>query len=44
MAGLAPGQAAELARRDREWLINGRRGIIQLVDSGPVGLRPAPRR
>ena len=33
VAGLAPGQAAELARRDREWLINGRRGIIQLVDS-----------
>ena len=33
VAGLAPGQAAELARRDREWLINGRRGIIQLVGS-----------
>ena len=31
VAGLAPGQAVELARRDPEWLINGRRGIIQLV-------------
>ena len=31
VAGLAPGQDAELARRDPEWLINGRRGIIQLV-------------
>ena len=31
VTGLAPGQAAALARRDPEWLINGRRGIIQLV-------------
>ena len=34
VAGLAPGQAGELERRDREWLINGRRGIIQLVVPG----------
>ena len=37
VAGLAPGQAAQLARRDPEWLINGRRGIIQLVGSGAAG-------
>lgn len=35
VAGLAPGQADQLARRDREWLINGRRGIIQLVGAAP---------
>ncbi|MDE0229765.1 MAG: damage-control phosphatase ARMT1 family protein [Spirochaetaceae bacterium] len=35
VAGLAPGQAAQLAGRDREWLINGRRGIIQLVGAAP---------
>ena len=37
VAGLAPGQAEQLARRDPEWLINGRRGIIQLVGSGAAG-------
>ena len=31
VTGLAPGRAAELAQRDPEWLINGRRGLIQLV-------------
>ena len=39
VAGLAPGQAALLGARDREWLINGRRGIMQLVDSPSA---PAP--
>ena len=38
IAGLAPGQAAELARADPEWLTNGRRGVIQLV------ARPDPAR
>ncbi len=32
MVGLEPGQAEELAARDPDWLINGKRGIIQLVD------------
>ena len=32
--GLAPGRAAELAQRDQEWLINGRRGLIQVVAAG----------
>jgi uncharacterized protein with ATP-grasp and redox domains len=27
--GLAPGRAAELARGDPQWLVNGRRGVIQ---------------
>ena len=31
VTGLAPGRAATLAQQDSEWLINGRRGIIQLV-------------
>jgi hypothetical protein len=31
MVGLAPGQAETLAAGDPEWLINGKRGIIQLV-------------
>ncbi len=31
MVGLAPGQAAALAAEDATWLINGRRGIVQLV-------------
>ena len=44
VAGLAPGQAAELARRDPEWLINGRRGIIQLVGPESAGIRPVPGR
>lgn len=30
VTGLAPGQAAALAQRDPHWLINGRRGLIQL--------------
>ena len=32
VVGLAPGRAAALARQDPEWLINGKRGIIQLVE------------
>jgi len=31
MVGLQPGQAETLAAEDPEWLINGKRGIIQLV-------------
>lgn len=31
MVGLAPGQAAVLAAEDATWLINGRRGIVQLI-------------
>jgi hypothetical protein len=27
--GLAPGRAEELARSDPQWLVNGRRGVIQ---------------
>jgi hypothetical protein len=39
VTGLAPGQAADLARRDAEWLINGRRGIIELVETDLVDQR-----
>jgi hypothetical protein len=31
MVGLEPGQAAALAAKDPTWMINGKRGIIQLV-------------
>jgi hypothetical protein len=31
MVGLEPGQAEELQAKDPEWLINGKRGVIQLV-------------
>lgn len=31
MVGLEPGQAAALAAEDATWLINGQRGIVQLV-------------
>jgi hypothetical protein len=31
MVDLAPGQAEQLAAEDPEWLINGRRGVVQLV-------------
>lgn len=31
MVGLAPGQAEALAAKDPQWLINGKRGICQLV-------------
>jgi hypothetical protein len=31
MVGLEPGQAQELAAEDPSWLINGKRGIVQLV-------------
>ena len=31
MAGLQPGQAEELQAEDPTWLINGKRGVIQLV-------------
>jgi hypothetical protein len=31
VVGLEPGQAEELAAQDAAWLINGKRGIIQLV-------------
>jgi hypothetical protein len=31
VTGLAPGRAAALAQQDPEWLINGKRGIIQLT-------------
>jgi hypothetical protein len=31
MVGLEPGQAEEIAQRDPEWLVNGKRGIIHYV-------------
>ena len=31
IVGLRPGQAEALAQLDRNWLLNGERGIIQLV-------------
>jgi len=31
MVGLSPGQAETLTAKDPTWLINGKRGIIQLV-------------
>jgi hypothetical protein len=31
MVGLEPGQAEELQAKDPTWLINGKRGVIQLV-------------
>ena len=31
MVGLEPGQAEALAAKDTTWLINGKRGIVQLV-------------
>jgi uncharacterized protein with ATP-grasp and redox domains len=34
IVGLKPGQAKALAAEDPEWLVNGRRGIIQLVTAG----------
>jgi len=32
MVGLQPGQAETLQAEDPEWLINGKRGVIQLVN------------
>ncbi|TMI75256.1 MAG: protein-glutamate O-methyltransferase family protein, partial [Bacillati bacterium ANGP1] len=29
IVGLAPGRAERLTAEDREWLVNGRRGVIQ---------------
>jgi len=40
MVGLQPGQAETLAAEDPEWLINGKRGIIQLVAGPEAPLRP----
>jgi hypothetical protein len=39
MVGLKPGRAEALAAEDPDWLINGKRGIIQLVADGST---PAP--
>ena len=36
MAGLQPGQAQALQAEDPTWLINGKRGIIQLVYAGEI--------
>jgi hypothetical protein len=38
MAGLQPGQAQALQVEDSTWLINGKRGVIQLV----IPLAPPP--
>jgi uncharacterized protein with ATP-grasp and redox domains len=37
MVGLQPGQAEALAAAEPDWLINGRRGIIQWVDETDTG-------
>ena len=37
LAGLAPGRSAQLDAVDRDWRINGRRGVIQLGGRGAVG-------
>jgi hypothetical protein len=37
MVGLQPGQAEQLAAQDPDWLLNGKRGLIQFVDKGRVG-------
>jgi hypothetical protein len=36
MIGLGPGQPEQLAAEDPTWLINGKRGIIQLVRKNKV--------
>ena len=36
MVGLQPGQAEQLATQDPDWLLNGKRGLIQYVDKGRV--------
>ena len=48
MVGLQPGQAQALQAEDPTWLINGKRGIIQLTVSGgtehrSVGVRVVPK-
>ena len=40
--GLKPGQADELASQDQTWMINGKRGIIQLVQAGGSQLSSSP--
>ncbi len=45
LAGLAPGRSAQLDAVDRDWRINGRRGVIQLggeVRRGEVVADPSP--
>jgi len=37
LAGLAPGRSAQLDAIDRDWRINGRRGVIQLGGKGAAG-------
>ncbi len=39
LAGLAPGRSAQLDAVDRDWRINGRRGVIQLGGGGAVSGR-----
>jgi hypothetical protein len=36
VAGLAPGQAEAIAAQDPDWLIDGKRGLVQLVDPPEV--------
>jgi hypothetical protein len=42
MVGLEPGQAEELSARDPDWLIDGKRGIIQIVTQTGQGSEALP--
>ncbi len=42
MVGLPPGQAESLTAEDPTWLINGKRGIVQLVKNQTTNLHESP--